>query len=89
MISSKKQKKYFILVTLIIKFLNCTDYQPAKDLPDFFVTNPFLLYILLSTRITSYSKILIDNIFSNFILREIISGKMTDHLHNWSPDHLP
>ena len=42
-------------------------------------------YILHSTIITSHSKIVIDNIFSNFIFAEIISGNITGTIS----DHLP
>ena len=45
----------------------------------------FIPYILHSTIITSHSKIVIDNIFSNFIFPEIISGNTTGTIS----DHLP
>ena len=51
---------------------------------DFLQSNSFILLILQSTRITSYSNALIDNIFSNVIDPDIISGNLTapisDHL---------
>ena len=51
---------------------------------DFLLSNSFILLILQPTRITSYSNALIDNIFSNVIDPDIISGNLTatisDHL---------
>ena len=52
---------------------------------DFFASNPFLLYILQPTRITSHSKTLIDNIFTNITLSDSISGNLTATIS----DHLP
>ena len=45
----------------------------------------FLPYILLPNRISSNSKTLIDNIFSNFISIEVIAGNLTVTIS----DHLP
>ena len=42
-------------------------------------------YIIQPTRITSHSKSIIDNIFSNYISQEIIS----DNLKSTIPDRLP
>ena len=44
-----------------------------------------LPYIIQPTRITSHSKSIIDNIFSNYISQEIISGNLTSTIS----DHLP
>ena len=52
---------------------------------DFLASNSFLLYILQPTRITSHSKTLIDNIFTNVILPDSISGNLTATIS----DHLP
>ena len=45
----------------------------------------FLPYILLPTRVTSHSKTLIDNIFSNHVSKEAICGNITATIS----DHLP
>ena len=51
-------------------------------------SNSFIPYILHPNRITSHSKTIIDNIFSNFISPDIISGNITettsDHLSQFS-----
>ena len=61
----------FLLLEVLNDFLDSLDsYSP---------------YILHSTIITSHSKIVIDNIFSNFIFAEIISGNITGTIS----DHLP
>ena len=68
--------------------MNYNDHQPINDFLDSLVSNSFIPYILHPTRITSHSKTLIDNIFSNYISREIISGNITatifDHLLQFS-----
>ena len=48
-------------------------------------SNSFIPYILQLTRLTSYSKTLIDNIFSNAIYHEAISGNIAATIS----DHLP
>ena len=58
-----------------MNLLNYNDHQPKNDFLDSLATNSFISYIVNPTRITSHSKTLIDNIFSNFISPEIISGK--------------
>ena len=82
---SKEQKQVFLLGDFNINFLNYNDHQPTNDFLDSLASNSFISYILHPTRITSHSKTLIDNIFSNFISSEIISGNITATIS----DHLP
>ena len=49
------------------------------------LSNMFVPYIIQPTRITSHSKSIIDNIFSNYISQEVISGNLTSTIS----DHLP
>ena len=56
-----------------------------KFLSFLLASNSFIPYILHPTRITSHLKTLIDNMFSNFISPEIISGNITATIS----DHLP
>ena len=65
--------------------MNYNDHQPTNDFLDSLASNSFIPYILHPTRITSHSKTLIDNIFSNYISHEIISGNITTTVS----DHLP
>ena len=65
--------------------MNYNDHQSTNDFLDSLASNSFIPYILHPTRITSHSKTLIDNIFSNYIFHEIISGNITATISN----HLP
>ena len=84
-IVSKERKQVFLHGDFNINLLNYNDNQPANDFLDSLASNSFIPYILHPTRITSHSKTLIDNTFSNFISPEIISGNITATI----PDHLP
>ena len=82
-IVSKEQKLVFLLGDFNINLLNYNDHQPTYDFLDSLAS--FIPYILHPTRITSHSKTLIDNIFSNFISPEIMSDNLTATMS----DHLP
>ena len=84
-ILSKEQKQVFLLGDFNLNLLNHNDHQPTNDFLDSLASNSFIPYILHPTRITSHSKTLIDNIFSNYISHEIISGNITATIS----DHLP
>ena len=84
-IVSKGQKQVFLLGDFNINLLNYNDHQPSNDFFHSLTSNSFIPYILHPTRITSHSKTLIDNIFSNYISHEIISGNITATIS----DHLP
>ena len=81
----KERKQVFLLGDFNINLLNYNDHQPTNDFLDSLASNSFIPYILHPTRITSHSKTLIDNIFSNFISPDIISGNITATIS----DHLP
>ena len=82
---SKERKQVFLLGDFNINLLNYNCHQPKNDFLDSLASNSFIPYILHPTRITSHSKTLIDNIFSNFISPDIISGNITATIS----DHLP
>ena len=84
-IVSKERKQVFLLGDININLLNYNDHQPTSGFLDSLASNSFIRSILHPTRITSHSKTLIDNIFSNFISPEIISGNITATIS----DHLP
>ena len=75
-ILSKEQKQIFLLGEFNINLLNYNHHQPTNDFLDSLASNSFFAYILHPNRIPSYSKTLIDNIFSNFISPEIISDNI-------------
>ena len=83
--SPRETSKFFFSVILNINLLNHKDHQPTNELLDSLASNSFLPYILLPTRLTSHSKTLIDNIFSNVIFHEVTYGKITATIS----DHLP
>ena len=82
---NKNRKQVFLLGNFNINLLSQNDHQPTNDFLDSLPSNFFISYILHPNRVTSYSKTLIDNIFSNFISPDIISGNITATIS----DHLP
>ena len=84
-IESKEQKQVFLLGKFNINHLNYNDHQPTNDFLESLVSNSFIPYILHPTRITNHSKTLINNIFSNFVSPDIISGNIAATIS----DHLP
>ena len=65
--------------------INCNDHQPTNEFLGSLASNSFIPYILQPTRLTSHSKILIDNIFSNVISHEVISGNITTTIFDYLP----
>ena len=70
---SKEQKSIFLIGDFNVNLLNYNEH------------NSLIPLILEPTRITSHSNTLIDNIFSNVIDPDIISGNLTATIS----DHLP
>ena len=82
---SKEQKSLFLLADFNVNLLNYNEHNQANEFLDFLVSNSFIPLILQPTRITGHSNTLIDNIFSNAIDPDIISGNLTATIS----DHLP
>ena len=82
---SKEQKSIFLLEDLNINLLNYNEHNQTNEFLDSLASNSFIPLILQPTRITSHSNTLIDNIFSNVIDPDIISGNLTATIS----DHLP
>ena len=80
---SKEQKQ--ILGDFNINLLNYNEHQPTNEFLDSLASNSIIPYILQPARLTSHSKTFIDNIFSNVLSCEAISGNITATI----PDHLP
>ena len=80
----KVNKQVFLVGDFNINLLNYSDPQPINKFLDSLASNSFISYILQPTRITSHSKTLMDNILSDIIYHEVISGNITatisDHL---------
>ena len=82
---SKEQKSVFLIGDFNINLLNYNVHNPTSEFLDSLTSNSFPPYILQPTRITSHSKTLIDNIFTNVILRDSLSGNVAATIF----DHLP
>ena len=82
---SNEQKQFFLLGDFNINLLNYTEHQPTNEFLDSLASNSIIPYILQPTRITSHSKTLTDNVFSNVFSFEAISGNITATIS----DHLP
>ena len=82
---SKEQKSIVLLGDFNVNHLNYNEHNQTNEFLDSLASNTFIPLILQPTRITSHSNTLIDNIFSNVIDPDIISGNLTATIS----DHLP
>ena len=82
---SKEQKSMFLLGDFNVNLLNYNEHNQTNEVLDSLTSNSLIPLILQPTRITSHSSTLIDNIFSNVIEPDIISG----HLTGTTSDHPP
>ena len=82
---SKEQKSISLLGDFTVNLLNYNEHNQTNEFLDSLASNSFIPLILQSTRITSHSNTLIDNIISNVIDSDIISGNLTATIS----DHLP
>ena len=82
---SKEQKSIFLLGDFNVNLLDYDEHNQANEFLDSLASNSFVPLILHPTRIISHSNTLIDNIFSNIIDPDIISGNLTATIS----DHLP
>ena len=81
----KEQKSIFLLGDFNVNLVNYNEHNETNEFLDFLASNSFIPLFLQPTRITSHSNTLIDNIFSNVINPDIISGNSTATIS----DHLP
>ena len=65
--------------------MNYNEHNQTNEFFDYLASNSFIPLILQPTRITNHSNTLIDDIFSNAIDPDIISGNLTGTIS----DHLP
>ena len=82
---SKEQKSIFLLGDFNVNLLNYNEHNQTNEFLDFLASNSFIPSILQLTRITSHSNTVIDNVFSNVIDPDVISGNLTAT----TSDHLP
>ena len=81
----KEQNSIFLLGDFNVNLLNYNEHNQTNEFLESLASNSFIPLILQPTRITSHSNTLIDNIFSNVIDPDIISGNLTATIS----DHLP
>ena len=72
---SKEQESIFLLGYFNVNLLNHNEHNQAKEFLDSLASNSCITLILQPTRITSHS----NNIFSNVIDPDIISGNLFCH----------
>ena len=60
-----------------VNLINCSDEKNASNFLDAMLSLSLLSFITTPTRITRNSKILIDNIFYNKALNDIMSGNLS------------
>ena len=82
---NQEQKTVFLLGDFNIDLTHYNEHKPTNEFLDSLASNSYLPYIIQPSRHTSHSKTLIDNIFSNVISKDIISGNITATIS----DHLP
>ena len=82
---SEAQKSIFLLGDFNVNLLNYNEHNQTNKFLDSLASNSFIPLILKPTRITSHSNTLIDNVFSNVIDLDIITGHLTATIS----DHLP
>ena len=82
---SSENKTTFLLGDFNINLLKYDIHPPTNGFLDSLSSHYFLPHILQPSRVTTNSKTLIDNIFSNMAVPNIISGNLTASVS----DHLP
>ena len=78
-------KSAFLLADFNVNLLSYNEHNQKSEFLDSLASNSFIPLILQQTRITIPSNTLLDNIFSNVIDPDIISGDLTSTIS----DHLP
>ena len=71
------QKTMFLIGDFNIDLMHYNEHKPTNEILDSLASNPYLPHIIQPSRHTSHSRTLIDNIFSNAISKDIISGNIT------------
>ena len=82
---SKENKTVFLLGDFNIKLLNYDIHPPTNEFLDSLSSRYFLPHSLQPSRVTTNSKILIDNVFSDMTVPNIIFGNLSASIL----DHVP
>ena len=82
---SKEKKTVFLLGDFNVNLSKYEQHSPTNEFLDSLASSMFLPHVIQPTRVTSNSKSIIDNIVTNIISTDIISGNLTATIS----DHLP
>ena len=82
---SKEKKNVFLLGDFNVDLLKHDKHAGTNEFIDSFSSYMYLPYILHPTRVTSHSQTIIDNILSDYVSKEAMSGNLTSTIS----DHLP
>ena len=82
---SKEKKTVFLLGDFNVDLSKYEQHSPTNEFLDSLASSMFLPHVIQPTRVTSNSKSIIDNIVTNIISTDIISGNLTATIS----DHLP
>ena len=80
-----RTKDIVFLGDFSITLMHCNEDKPTNEFLDSLASISYLPYIIQSNRHTYRFRSIIDNILSNWILKDIISGNITATI----ADHLP
>ena len=84
----KNKKQCFLLSDFSIDLMHYNEHKPTNEFLDSLASNSYLPYIIRPSWHTSHSRTLIDNILSNVISKDIISGNITATISNHLPQFL-
>ena len=83
--TSKESKSVFLLGDFDVDLLKYDHHAPTNEFLDSLSSYMFLPHIIQRTRVTSNSKTLIDDIFSNILSPDSISGNLTATVSDHHP----
>ena len=66
--------------------MHYNEHKTTNEFLDLLASNSYLPYMIQPSQYTSHSRTLIDNIFSNAISKDIISGNITTVLNCFDTD---
>ena len=84
----KESKTLFLLDDFKINLLNYDIHPPTNEFLDSLLSHYFLPHILQPSKVTTNSKTLTDNIFSNMAVPNIISGNLAASILDQLPQFL-
>ena len=85
---ARLKKAVFLLSDYNVDLSKYEKHSPTNEFLDPLASSMFLPYIIQRTRVTSNSKYIIDNIFSNIMSTNVISGNLTATISDYLPQFL-